>query len=139
MAVGAASLKKTSWYRNIIILLGVEEHPKEVLRILPRSCGFMDFKKRFLKLPLMYCYLWKCNYFFSFHFSMIYVIPSEKKISSTFYSMECKTNSKVLIFLWNIALLMIPKIYLYVRILNWGCRRGWDQLGTSKIFIVPTV
>ena len=27
MAVGAASLKKTSWYRNIIILLGVEEHP----------------------------------------------------------------------------------------------------------------
>ena len=28
MAVGAASLKKTSWYRNIIILLGVEEHPK---------------------------------------------------------------------------------------------------------------
>ena len=28
MAVGAASLKKPSWYRNIIILLGVEEHPK---------------------------------------------------------------------------------------------------------------
>ena len=25
--LGAYSLKKTSWYRNIIILLGVEEHP----------------------------------------------------------------------------------------------------------------
>ena len=25
-----------------------------MLRILPRSCGFMDFKKRFLKLPLVY-------------------------------------------------------------------------------------
>ena len=23
--------------------------------------------------------------------------------------------------------------------LNWGCRRGWDRLGTSKIFIIPTV
>ena len=22
---------------------------------------------------------------------------------------------------------------------NWGCRRGWDRLSTSKIFIVPTV
>ena len=31
MAVGAASLKKTSWYRNIIILLGVEEHPNYAL------------------------------------------------------------------------------------------------------------
>ena len=26
--LGAYSLEKASWYRNIIILLGVEEHPK---------------------------------------------------------------------------------------------------------------
>ena len=25
--IGAYSLKKTSWYRNIIVLLGVEDHP----------------------------------------------------------------------------------------------------------------
>ena len=34
MAVGTASLKKTSWYRNIIILLGVEEHPKYIIHNL---------------------------------------------------------------------------------------------------------
>ena len=52
MAVGAASLKKTSWYLNIIILLGVEEHPKwfhEKNINLSFSRNFLDFdftKKR---------------------------------------------------------------------------------------------
>ena len=35
------------------------------------------------------------------------------------------------------VILLIPgKIDFWI---NWGCRRGWDRLGTSKIFIVPTV
>ena len=29
--------------------------------------------------------------------------------------------------------------YTYIAWVNWGCRRGWDRLSTSKIFIVPKV
>ena len=56
MAVGPASLKKTSWYPNIIILLGVEEHPNSIdsSTKYDEKLGKLitaDFKYLFLVLP----------------------------------------------------------------------------------------
>ena len=44
MAAGAASLKKTSWYCNIIILLGVEDHPNYRTK---KNCNDNDFGQGF--------------------------------------------------------------------------------------------
>ena len=58
-----------------------------MLRILPRSCDFMDFKKRFLKLPLLAhlpIYLIKNEYFHIVILGVYTAIECVKKKKNTY-------------------------------------------------------
>ena len=76
MAVGAASLKKTSWYRNIIILLGVEEHPKYMIRSIPKKNFFQSKKEKKTHVKLIFYYTHFTIFILSFPLPYKYNIPT---------------------------------------------------------------
>ena len=64
--LGAYSLEKTSWYRNIIILFGVEEHPKYCTFIpFSASIAFLNYRVFFSAWfwPENLNYHCLCNFF----------------------------------------------------------------------------